>query len=118
MSGSAGQAIYGPSGHPSPKRFSMGGARRATNDQVKAEYEGTVATYRQTVLTAFQAVEDQLSTLRILAQEIGEQHTAVASANHYLDLSMVRYRGGVDDYLTVIPRPERTADQSAGRVAG
>ncbi len=79
-----------------------GGARRATNDQARAAYEGEVATYRQTVLTAFQAVEDQLSTLRILSQEIGEQHTAVSSANHYLDLSLVRYRGGVDSYLTVI----------------
>lgn len=79
-----------------------GGARRATTDRAQATYDGTVASYRQTVLTAFQAVEDQLSTLRILAQEIGEQHTAVASATHYLDLALVRYRGGVDSYLTVI----------------
>jgi NodT family efflux transporter outer membrane factor (OMF) lipoprotein len=78
------------------------GLRRAANQQAQAAYEGTVANYRQAVLTAFQAVEDNLSTLRILSEEVVEQHTAVNSANHYLDLSMTRYRGGVDDYLTVI----------------
>ena len=79
-----------------------GGARGAVVAQARATYDNTVATYRQTVLTAFQAVEDYLATLRILSQEIVEQHTAVASANHYLDLSLVRYRGGVDSYLNVI----------------
>lgn len=54
------------------------------------------------MLPAFQGVEDQLSTLRILAQEVVEQHTAVNSANRYLDLLLVRYRGGVNSYLTVI----------------
>lgn len=79
-----------------------GGARRALNEQAQASYDQTVANYRQTVLGAFQAVEDNLSTLRILEQEIGEQHTAVNAANRYLDLSLTRYRGGVDDYLNVI----------------
>ncbi len=78
------------------------GLRRAANQQAQASYQGTVANYRQTVLAAFQAVEDNLSTLRILSQEIVEQHTAVNSANHYLDLSLTRYRGGVDSYLNVI----------------
>jgi outer membrane protein TolC len=72
------------------------------NEQARANYDATVATYRQTVLGAFQAVEDNLSTLRILSQEIGEQQTALQSANHYLDLALVRYRGGVDSYLNVI----------------
>ena len=78
------------------------GARRATNEQARANYEAAVGTYRQTVLGVFQSVEDNLSTLRILSQEIAEQRTAVNSANHYLDLSLVRYRGGVDSYLNVI----------------
>jgi NodT family efflux transporter outer membrane factor (OMF) lipoprotein len=78
------------------------GARRALTEQAKANYDATVATYRQTVLTAFEAVENYLASLRILSQEITEQHTAVASASHYLDLSLVRYRGGVDSYLNVI----------------
>ena len=54
------------------------------------------------MLAAFQGIEDQLATLRILSQEIVEQQTAVASASHYLDLSLARYRGGVDSYLNVI----------------
>jgi NodT family efflux transporter outer membrane factor (OMF) lipoprotein len=78
------------------------GARRALTEQARANYDATVANYRQTVLTAFEAVENYLASLRILSQEITEQHTAVASANHYLDLSLVRYRGGVDSYLNVI----------------
>jgi NodT family efflux transporter outer membrane factor (OMF) lipoprotein len=79
-----------------------GGLRRAQVAQAQASYEGTVANYRQTVLTAFQGVEDQLAALRILSNEIEQQHTAVASANHYLDLSLTRYRAGVDSYLSVI----------------
>ena len=78
------------------------GLRRAANQQAQASYEGTVATYRQTVLTAFQAVEDNLSSLRILSEEIVQQHTAVNSANHFLNLSLTRYQGGVDSYLNVI----------------
>ncbi len=79
-----------------------GGARRALTEQAKANYDATVASYRQTVLSAFEAVENYLASLRILSEEIGQQHTAVASATHYLDLSLVRYRGGVDSYLNVI----------------
>ena len=78
------------------------GARRAITEQARANYDAAVATYRQTVLNDFQSVEDNLSTLRILSQELDEQRTAVRSANRYLDLSLVRYRGGVDDYLNVI----------------
>ncbi len=78
------------------------GARRGLNEQAQASYEQTVANYRQTVLAAFQAVEDNLSTLRILSQEVVEQRTAVRSAGRYLDLSQTRYRGGVDSYLNVI----------------
>src|SRR5579884_2275133 len=78
------------------------GARRALNQQVRASYDAAVASYRQTVLGAFQATEDNLSALRILAQEAEQQHTAVASSSHYLDLSMTRFRAGVDSYLNVI----------------
>jgi NodT family efflux transporter outer membrane factor (OMF) lipoprotein len=82
--------------------FWEAGARRALNQQAQAQYEQTVANYRQSVLTAFQAVEDNLSTLRILSQEVVEQHTAINSATRFLDLSLTRYRGGVDSYLNVI----------------
>jgi NodT family efflux transporter outer membrane factor (OMF) lipoprotein len=78
------------------------GARRALNEQAQASYEQTVANYRQAALNAFQGVEDNLSTLRILSQEVVEQHTAIRSSGRFLDLSLTRYRGGVDSYLNVI----------------
>ena len=78
------------------------GIRRAQNEQARAQYDQTVANYRESVLTAFQAVEDNLSSLRILSQEIGQEQTAVNSARHYLDLSLTRFKSGVDSYLNVI----------------
>jgi NodT family efflux transporter outer membrane factor (OMF) lipoprotein len=79
-----------------------GGARRGQNQQAQAQYEASVANYRQTVLTSFQSVEDQLSSLRILTQEIGEQQTAINSSQRYLDLALIRFKAGVDSYLNVI----------------
>ena len=79
-----------------------GGLRKAVTEQSRAIYQGTVANYRQTVLTAFQEVEDNLSTLRILSQELQQQNTAVASSQRYLNLANVRYESGMDIYLNVI----------------
>lgn len=79
-----------------------GGRRRAGVDQAKASYDANVASYRQTVLTAFQQVEDDLAGLRILEQEAGVQATAVKAAETSLDLSQTRYEGGVTSYLEVI----------------
>jgi NodT family efflux transporter outer membrane factor (OMF) lipoprotein len=79
-----------------------GGRRHALNDQAKAAYDASVASYRQTVLTAFQQVEDNLAALRVLEQEAGVQATAVQSAQRSLDLSNTRYEGGVTSYLEVI----------------
>ena len=78
------------------------GRRRAANDQAKAAYDSTVASYRETVLTSFQQVEDNLAALRILEQEAGVQATAVQAAQRSLDLSNTRYEGGVTSYLEVI----------------
>jgi outer membrane protein TolC len=78
------------------------GARRAATEQAEAQYDGAVAAYRNTVLTDFQAVEDQLSSLTILSKEAGQEANAVRSANHYLDLALSRYKSGVDSYLNVI----------------
>ena len=61
-----------------------------------------MASYRETVLAAFQAVEDDLSTLRILSQELQQENAAVAASQHYLRLAIDRYRLGVDSYLNVI----------------
>jgi NodT family efflux transporter outer membrane factor (OMF) lipoprotein len=78
------------------------GLRRATVQQYQAAYDQTVASYRQTVLTAFQQVEDNLAALRILSREIGQQDDAVASAQRLLAIATDRYRLGLDPYLDVI----------------
>jgi NodT family efflux transporter outer membrane factor (OMF) lipoprotein len=78
------------------------GLRRATVQQFQAAYDGTVANYRNTVLTAFQQVEDNIAELRILSVEIGQQDTAVKSADRNLQLATDRYRLGIDPYLNVI----------------
>jgi NodT family efflux transporter outer membrane factor (OMF) lipoprotein len=79
-----------------------GGRRRALVDQTEAAYDVTVANYRQTVLTAFQQVEDNLSALRILAQEADVQDRAVRAAEESLTIATAQYRGGVVSYLQVI----------------
>ena len=78
------------------------GLRRATVQQYQATYDQTVANYRQTVLTAFQQVEDNLAALRILAQVIEEQDSATESAARNLRVAETRYKAGVDPYLNVI----------------
>jgi len=78
------------------------GKRQAVTEQARAIYEGAVANYRQTVLIAFQEVEDNLSTLRILSQELQQQNAAVESSRHYLTLAKDRYQSGMDSYLNVI----------------
>jgi len=78
------------------------GLRRATVQQFRASYDRSVANYRETVLTAFQQVEDNLAALRILSQEIKQQDTAVTSAQRNLQLAMQRYQAGIDPYLNVI----------------
>jgi NodT family efflux transporter outer membrane factor (OMF) lipoprotein len=78
------------------------GRRRALNDQARAAYDSTVASYRQTVLTAFQEVEDNLAALRILEEAAKVQAVAVQAAERSLALSNIRYDGGVTSYLEVI----------------
>jgi NodT family efflux transporter outer membrane factor (OMF) lipoprotein len=77
------------------------GLRHATVAQFQAQYDETVANYRQTVLSAFQGVEDQLATMRILSTQIGQQDAAVQAAQHNLDLATERYKLGIDPYLNV-----------------
>ncbi|MFZ0962875.1 MAG: efflux transporter outer membrane subunit [Terriglobia bacterium] len=78
------------------------GLRRATMEQFRAQYDQTVANYRQTVLTAFQQVEDNLASLRILSQEIQHQDAAVQSAEKTLAIAQDRYKLGLDPYLNVL----------------
>ncbi len=78
------------------------GRRRAINEQARGAYDQSVANYRETVLTAFQEVEDNVAALRILEDEARTQDVAVGAAERSLGLSNNRYRGGVVTYLEVI----------------
>ncbi|MGB7722858.1 MAG: efflux transporter outer membrane subunit [Bryobacteraceae bacterium] len=78
------------------------GRRGATLESAEAAYDATVAAYRQTVLSAFQEVEDDLSNLRYLAEQAVEEQEAVVASQEALSLEMDRYRAGTDSYLNVI----------------
>ena len=78
------------------------GRRRALVAETQATFDATVASYRQTVLTAFQQVEDNLSALRILEQEAATAAQAVASSERALAVSTAQYKAGTTSYLTVI----------------
>ena len=78
------------------------GRRGSTLEGVQASYDASVAAYRQTVLAAFQEVEDDLASLRYLAEEQAQQQEAVAAAQQSLALELDRYKAGTDSYLNVI----------------
>jgi NodT family efflux transporter outer membrane factor (OMF) lipoprotein len=78
------------------------GLRRATVRQYVAVYNSNVAGYRQTVLTAFQQVEDYLAAVRILSQQMQQQQAAAQSAQRFVDLEMARYQTGIDPYIDVV----------------
>ena len=105
-SASIGTLLQGPSGFWSlagqaAEVLLDGGLRRGVSEQAKAAYDQSVDNYRQTVLSAFQEVDDNLAALRILEQEAQTEDGAVAAAEHSLSLSVTRYRGGVTNYLEV-----------------
>lgn len=79
-----------------------GGKRSAQVAEAQASYDATAANYRQTVLTAFQQVEDNLAALRVLAHEAGELDQAVKSAERSLTVSTAQYKAGTTSYLQVI----------------
>jgi NodT family efflux transporter outer membrane factor (OMF) lipoprotein len=79
-----------------------GGRRRATSTAARANYDATVAGYRESTLTAFQQVEDNLVALRILSQEAQQQKQATTSAQESLQIFNDRYIGGADPYLDVL----------------
>ncbi len=79
-----------------------GGLRRAQNMQTKAAYDAAVASYRQTVLTAFQQVEDNLAALRILEQQASIQDKAVKDAQKAVELQTNQYKAGTVSALDVI----------------
>src|ERR1700722_3523231 len=85
-----------------PETLFDAGLRRATVQQFTATYNADLAAYRQTVLSAFQQVEDGLAEVRILSKEIQQEQQAVDSAQTYLKLEQARYDTGVDPYLDVL----------------
>ena len=104
---SAGTLIQGPSalwslGGSAVELLFDAGRRHALTEEARAGYEQNVANYRETVLQAFQEVEDNLSGLRILNSESSAQQRAVDSARRSLSISTNRYKGGVTTYLEVI----------------
>jgi NodT family efflux transporter outer membrane factor (OMF) lipoprotein len=79
-----------------------GGLRKAQTDQAIAAYDASVAGYRQTVLTAFQDVEDNLAALRLLEQQAIVQDEAVAAARESVTITSNQYRAGTANYLAVV----------------
>jgi NodT family efflux transporter outer membrane factor (OMF) lipoprotein len=78
------------------------GLRKATVAQYTAQYNADVAAYKQTVLTAFQQVEDYIATLRVTSEQIERQQQAIDSSQTYVAHEMSRYETGLDPYLSVI----------------
>jgi NodT family efflux transporter outer membrane factor (OMF) lipoprotein len=78
------------------------GQRRADLLQARADYDAAVASYRQSVLSAFQQVEDNLAALRILGEEAGVEDAAVAEAADAARIATNEYRAGLVDYTTVV----------------
>lgn len=95
-------------GAASTETLFNGGARTAAVRSARADYDASVATYRQTVLTALQGVEDNLSNLRILDEQLIQQDVAVKSAQEAVRVSMNEYIAGTQTYTTVL-----TSQQSA-----
>jgi NodT family efflux transporter outer membrane factor (OMF) lipoprotein len=97
-----------------------GGLREAQTNAARAAYDQDVAVYRQTVLAAFQDVEDNLASQRILEQEIVVQRQAVASAQQALDIVTNQYKSGTVAYLSVLTAQTTafTAEQKLASLAG
>lgn len=95
-------ALFWSAGASATETIFAGGLRHATMRQYNAEYNSNVANYRQTVLTAFEQVEDYLATMRITSEEITQQKAAVQSAERYLKIATSRYETGLDPYINVM----------------
>jgi NodT family efflux transporter outer membrane factor (OMF) lipoprotein len=83
-----------------------GGLRPAAVEAARASYDQAVATYRQTVLTAFQQVEDALSGLRILQNQAAAEHALVVASQRAVDVTLNEYQAGTVAYTTVITEQE------------
>ena len=95
-------ALFWSAGSSASQFLFDGGLRKATVAQYVAQYNADVAGYKQTVLTAFQQVEDYIATIRATSQQIVSQEQAVRSAQRALDLETVRYQTGIDPFINVL----------------
>jgi outer membrane protein TolC len=112
-------AVYGYLGNPVTGLFSTsnevwslmanatqtvlsGGQRSAAVAAARADYDKSVANYRETVLAAFQNVEDELVSLRVLGQQIGVEQAAVHAAQRAVEISLNEYQAGTVPYTTVV----------------
>lgn len=96
------QSIFWALGANVAEDIFTGGARRAQVQFARAGWDANVATYRQTVLSAFQEVQDELTALTVLSQAQQEQQETVDAARRTLDISTSRYQGGLVNYLDVV----------------
>jgi len=88
-------------GPSATETFFDAGARHSTLANYRAQYEADAASYRQTVLTAFQQTEDALAAQRYLAEQLPQQQAAIDAARKYLNLANTRFHTGLDPYLDV-----------------
>jgi len=98
----SGPALFWSLGAAAAQTLFDAGSKFAVTEQAKAQYQLQAANYRQTVLSAFQDVEDNLAALRLLSREIQQQDATVAAAQRYLNLANDRYKLGIDSYLNLI----------------
>jgi NodT family efflux transporter outer membrane factor (OMF) lipoprotein len=97
-----------------------GGLNRAQLAAARASYDATVANYRQTVLSAFQDVEDQLVSQHLLEEQYEKENAALKSARRSVDISITKYKGGVITYLDVViaQTAELTHEQTVVQLEG
>ena len=113
-------AMAGLSAGPSPAADALSPAVKAQVEGARAAYDQRVAQYRQTVLSAFQSVEDQIVAARVLEQEAALRNAAEASARRAEELALNRYKAGQVDFTTVViaQNTALASQQSALNVLG
>ncbi len=95
-------ALFWSLGASATETIFDGGLRKATVAQYTAQYNADAAAYQQTVLTAFQQVEDYLATLRVVSQQATRQQEAVEASQRYVTLETARYDTGIDPYIDLV----------------
>jgi NodT family efflux transporter outer membrane factor (OMF) lipoprotein len=114
------QSIFWAVGANVAEDIFTGGARRAQVQFARAGYDANVASYRQTVLGAFQEVQDDLTGLTVLSEAQQSQQQAVDAARRTLDISTDRYSGGLVSYLDVVTAQQNllTSEQQLAQIQG